>query len=176
MSAVARAALSRRTFVVLALALTLLPVASAAAKDGTRAHPYRRGAPVRVDGGFTVRVTSVDRNAWSSIRHQGSAQPAPPPGLRDVLVTMRATNHARTHGIPFLNGTLGAVARSGNTYNSLTETCGTISRDVGSSDPVPPGKTVVVHTCWQVRDFDIKSLVMTYTPYEGSRKLYFALR
>jgi hypothetical protein len=173
-------ALSGRAFVVFGLvlvtALALLPVATAAAKPGTRAHPYKRGALVRVDGGFAIRVLSTDTNAWRSIQLQGSGNRAPAPGRSDVLVTMRATNRSRIQGIPFVDGELGAIGRFGNTYSSLTSTCGTITRDVSAIDPAPPGKTVIVRTCWQVPTFDAKSLVMSYAPYDDSRKTYFALR
>jgi hypothetical protein len=167
----------RRTFLALGLvlALALLPVATAAADAGTRAHPYKRGALVRVDG-FAIRVLSIDTNAWKSIRLQGSGNRAPAPGRTDVLVTMRATNRTRLQGIPFVDGELGAMGRFGNAYSSLTGTCGTISRDVSAIDPVLPGKTVVVRTCWQVPTYDAKSLVMSYAPYDGSRKAFFALR
>lgn len=161
---------------VLVTALALLPVARATAKPGTRAHPFKAGTLVRVGGGFAIRVTSVDPNAWSSIRRQGSGNRAPAPGRSDVLVTMRATNRARLQGIPFVDGELGAIGRYGNTYSTLIGTCGTLARDVSTIDPVPPGKTVVVRTCWQVPTFDARSLVMSYAPYDGSRTSYLALR
>jgi hypothetical protein len=169
--------LSVRGFValgaVLVTAVALLPVATAAVKPGTRANPHDRGARVRVDG-FVIRVLSTDTNAWTSIR--GSGNRAPARGRTDVLVTMHATNRAGLPGIPFVNGELGAVGRYGTTYSSLVGSCGTIARDVTAIDPVAPGKTVVVRTCWQVPRLDARSLVMSYAPYDGSRTIYFALR
>lgn len=173
-STVARAAPSLAAVVPLVLALLL--VTSAAADVGTRAHPYKLGALVRMDG-FAIRVLSVDTNAWRSpLRLTRSRDRAPVRGRKDVLVTMRATNRARVQGIPFVNGTLGAIGIATDTYSSLVESCGAIAGDVSTISPVPVGKTVVVHTCWQVPDFEVKSLVMYYAPYDGSRKKYFALR
>jgi len=158
---------------LLVTAVTALPVAPAAVKPGTRANPYERGARVRV-AGFVIQVLSTNTNAWKSI--QGSGNRPPARGRTDVLVTMRATNRTRVPGIPFVNGELGAVGRYGTRYSSLTGTCGTIARDVTAIDPVSPGKTALVRTCWQVPIVDAKSLVMSYAPYDGARTIYFALR
>jgi hypothetical protein len=167
------AALSRRTVVPLVLAL--LAVGPAAADVGTRAHPYKRGALGSVDG-FAIRVLTIDSNAWRSPVLERARDRKPVPGRRDVLVTMRATNRAKVQGIPFVNGTLGAIEASGAAYSSLIESCGPITGNVSSIDSVPPSKTVIVHTCWQVPNRDAKSLVMYYAPYDGSHKTYFALR
>ena len=155
------AALSWRT-VVLVLA------ASTAANVGTRADPYKLGALVRADG-FAVHVVSVDRSATPGDRK-------PKAGRSDVLVTIQATNRSKFEGIPFVDGALGAVDTAGFTYSSLAQSCGAIAGDVTTLNPVRPGATVTVHTCWQVANFDVKSLVMYYAPYDGSRETYFALR
>jgi len=147
------AALSWRTIV-------LVFAASAAVNVGSRAHPYKLGAVVHSDG-FAVTVVSVQHRALA--------------GRSDVTVTIRATNQAKFQGIPFVDGTLGAVDASGFTYSSLSRSCGTIPGDVTVLNPVRPGATVTVHTCWKVANFDLKSLVMYYAPYDGSRETYFAL-
>ena len=158
------------------LLLLLLPVAPAAAGNGDRAHPHRRGALVHVDGAFAVRVVSVDANAWRSPVLAGRGNRPPEGGRTAALVTLQATNRARSAGIPFVNGSLGAIAASGAAYSSLTASCGTVARDVASIDVVAPGATVTVRACWQVSTRDAGSLVLVYSPYDGSSKTYFALR
>jgi hypothetical protein len=160
----------------LASVLLLLPVAPAGAAMGTREHPYKRGAVVTVDGGFAMRVLSIDSNAWTSARLKRSGGRPPLPGRSDVLVTMQATNRTRADGLPFIDGTLGAIGASGIAYSSITGSCGSIAGDVSSISPVPPGKTVLVYTCWQVSKLDVASLVMFYAPYEDPHRTYFALR
>jgi len=157
------------------LVLALFLVALAHAGDGTRTNPVKFGAVVE-EGGFATRVVAVDTNAWRSLKRTSAANRPPPLGFSDVLVAIQATNHTKSAQIPFVDGTLNAIGASGRSYSSLTLSCGAIPTDVSSISPVPARKTVVVHTCWQVADLDLKSLVMYYAPYSGGRKIYFALR
>ncbi len=156
------------------LLLALLLAAPAAGSVGTRANPYRLGSLVR-EGGFAARVLAVDTNAWRSLRRANPAARRPAPGFSDVLVTIRVTNRTKTAGIPFVDGALDAVGPSRERYTSLTDSCGTIPGDVSSISPVPAGKTVTVHACWQVWTLDVRSLVMYFAPYGSGRTTYFAL-
>ncbi|MBV8066192.1 MAG: hypothetical protein JOY73_11750 [Actinobacteria bacterium] len=148
--------------------MMLVLAATAAANVGTRAHPYKLGALAHTDG-FAIHVVGVDRSAAPGGRR-------PQAGRNDVLVTIKATNQAKFEGIPFVDGALGAIDPAGLEYSSLARSCGTIAGDVSTIDPVPPGATVTVHTCWQVAGFDAKTIVMFYAPYDGARPTYFALR
>jgi len=159
----------------LPLPLSLASVALASAGLGTRTNPVKFGASVE-EGGLATRVVAVDTDAWPSLKRTSPANRRPPAGASDVLVTIQATNHTKTAQIPFVNGTLNAIGASGRTYSSLTLSCGAIPTDVSSISPVPAEKTVAVHTCWQVANLDLKSLVMYYAPYSQGRKVYFALR
>ncbi len=156
-------------FVVLSL---VVPAALAA--PGSRDDPYPVGAVVKMDG-FTVRVVSVDPDAWPRIRSGDPSNSPPQAGAAYVLVTIRATNHGDSPGIPFVNGLLQASGRSRVTYNPLADGCGTIPSDVADIDAVSPGASVIEHACWEVEQADVPSLLMYYESYDGGPKTFFAL-
>ena len=93
-----------------------------------------------------------------------------------MLVTIRATNHGTTQGLPFVDGLLEAVGPSQASYDPFEQGCGVIPRDVGSIGAVAPGATAVANACWKVANSDAASLLMYYKPYAGARSLFFALR
>jgi hypothetical protein len=163
--------------VISALALSAAAFGSAATgSTGTRTDPFKRGAVVLVGGGFAVRVVSVDTKASRMLAAGTDGIRGAPPGQTDVLVTMRATNRAKVAGIPFVDGSLGAIGAAGAPYSSLTESCGTVPSDVSTISPIPAGKSETVRTCWQVVKLDADTLVMFYEPYSGAPRMYFALR
>jgi len=148
--------------------------ASAGAAPGTRAHPYKKGAAVTIDG-FRVRVVSVNRNAWPRLRANASNRP-PEAGTTYVTVTLRAKSRLPVASVPFVNGTLNAVGPSKLVHSSVVQSCGVISNDVANADLVSAGATVRQNACWQVSTLDAPSLVMFYDRYDGRRPIYFSLK
>ena len=171
---------TRLTACSLALIVALLLVGPAAAGTGagtgTRSHPYKRGTVVKMKDGFWVRVVSVDRHAWRRLMSQSRSNRPPRLGETYVMVTIRATNHGKEQGLPFVDGLLEAVGPSHARYDPFEDGCGVIPSDVENIGAVAPGATAVANACWEVDSSDAASLLMDYTPYAGAGSSFFALR
>lgn len=170
----------KRLLLLFVLSATALApaAAEAAAKLGTRANPYTFGATVPVkldDDSWTLRLLSVNKNAWSVVHAANEFNSAPKSGTVFYMVKVRLRYEGK--GSTSLDdGSVETVGKSNVAYTVFNPGCGVLPDDLDNANSsIFHGGAVTGNICFQVKRSDVASLELFVVPFLTGRQLFFKL-
>lgn len=171
---------SKLALVVLAVAAVLVAVgpAGAAGARGTRAHPY----PVRTTvllpkgHGWKLRVNGSIPNGTRLVLAVSKHNFPPPTGEQYYLINVTMTYTGKGVDSPFSAFELTSVGRTGLTYTSVNDDCGTPPRALDDFKKVRSGGKITGNVCFRVRQQDARGLLLKAVPTASRAAVFFRLQ
>jgi len=145
----------------------------------TRSNPFPLGTAASVTG-WTIKVNSVQFDAWPVVQAANLFNDPPASGWADVVVSLTMTYTGTSTGTPWLDNDLHYVGASNVSYplSGFDHYCGVPpSPDLLDFDTVLPGGAVTGNVCFQVQTSDEPTLIGFWNGlFSSSIGPWFALR
>jgi hypothetical protein len=165
--------------VVLAAVAAVLVAASAdaAGAKGTRAHPYPMRTTVLLpkSRGWKLRVNGAVPNGTRLVLAASKHNFPPPAGEQYFLINVSMIYTGKGRDAPFSAFVLTSVGRTGLTYTSLNDDCGTPPKALNDFKKVPTGGKVTGNVCYRVRQQDAGALLLKAVPTSSAASIFFKL-
>jgi hypothetical protein len=145
---------------------------------GTRANPFPLGTAAQ-DARWSIRVNSVNWDAWPIVAAENMFNDPPRTGSQDVMVNITAQylGSGTTAAWLDLGTSLDVVGQSGISYSQgPTYSCGVLPSSLNDVDTVFTGATFTVNVCWMVPIADVSTLELYFHDFDTNTEGFFALR
>jgi hypothetical protein len=141
---------------------------------GALDQPFKLGNGANLVDGWQLGVTSVNPDAFGSIKSVIPSAVAPSPDMRDVLIGLQVTYTGAGTGT-FTGSRLALVnPRTQARYDQFSNNCGFIPTAV-SPNVVTPGTVVLGNVCFTVPAADVGALLLVDNQPSQADRVYFAL-
>jgi hypothetical protein len=123
------------------------------------------------DSSWTLRVNSVNRDAWPAVQAADPSNDPPPAGYRDVMASLTLTYNGSDAGDPieFLNDISVVGPVTNQRVDSFSSNCGTLPGvNDGDLTELAPGESATFNECWQIAAGDVTGLVLRYDLWPNS--------
>ena len=173
---------------LLAVALTAVAAALAAAPRGTRAKPYalHTFAALAQSRGWKLRVNKSIPNATRAVTKWNKYNAPPRTGDQFFMINItlgytgdRAPTQNRSRAnTRFSPTSFSAVGRSNITYTTITDSCGSVPHALNFGWRVQTGESVTGNICFSVSKTDTRGLLLKYESVRSlhPKALFFRVR
>jgi putative cell wall-binding protein len=138
---------------------------------GSRQNPFPLGEAATTEEGWELAVEDANLDAEDEIAEDDEFAPEPDPGIRFVVISIRATN--TTSETMYFNSLGMGLLADGSDVDGYTY-CGSGVDDLPSDRDVGPGGTIRGELCYEVPD-TVESLI-AYWSYTGEYTPFYALQ
>lgn len=162
---------------VAAAVLVAAPAGAAGAK-GTRAHPYPMRTTVLLpkSHGWKLRVNGAVPNGTRLVLAASKHNFPPPAGEQYFLINVSMIYTGKGRDAPFSAFELTSVGRTGLTYTSLNDDCGTPPKALNDFRKVRSGGKLTGNVCFRVRQQDARGLLLKAVFTSSAASVFFKLQ
>jgi len=162
--------------VVAAFLIAALP-AGATVSRGSRANPYplRTNVLLPKGHGWKLRVNKSVPNGTQMVLAASQHNFPPPTGEQYYVINLTMTYTGKGTDSPFSAFELSTVGRTGLTYTTVNDDCGTPPKAPEDFKKVFTGRKLSGNVCFRVRQQDAKGLLLKVVPSSSKTRLFFRL-